>query len=182
MINSRTKQVFFSLGALAIVLALALFGFYTLIQNKINDVSTYQSELQTKFQNQEKDRALRDVVKNSGSDIDHLISRIVATDGAVSFIEMIESLARERNLTINVDSVNTTPTASHSDAFELLTLNLEVEGGWANNQHFLAELETLPYNVSLKAVSFSTAGGDPSTKRSNPVWNGAITISTLKKK
>lgn len=183
MIGSTTKRICIILAVLILLALGAVYGLYMLIQHSTEKIVAHETEQQKLAAEVEADRSLRVYIATAGGDIDRLSSRIVAKDGTVAFIEMIEGLARGAGLKITVDAVNYTD-STDKEHFENLNLNVATQGSWNATNKFLALLETLPYKVTITQTGLSeetgAAGAIPDMYSAQ--WNGAFSFSVIKYK
>ncbi|MEK7185107.1 MAG: hypothetical protein AAB726_00590 [Patescibacteria group bacterium] len=86
-----------------------------------------------------------------------LHSRVLSEDGAVSFLESIETYAKDHEVELKIDSVTIDPPVDPANPglTETLRLRLEGEGSWQNINELIFYLEHLPYKSSFESVALS---------------------------
>lgn len=95
----------------------------------------------------------------------------VAAEGAVPFIELLESTGREVGVAVSIESVN--PVAlPNATAVETLRMQVTGVGAWAGVVRFLGLLELLPFEVSVEQVAVSIGEKD--------AWRLDATVTVLK--
>lgn len=184
MRRSSTKKIIITLCILLILSLGAIGVLYILIQRSSYKVSNYEIQQQKINEKIVQDKSLQSFLETSGPDIERLSSRIVPKEGTVEFIELIEKLGRDNNLSIEVESVKINEAPTQKEQVELLTLSLATKGSWNSTYRFLSLLETLPYKVIITSVGMTEQGseGDPKAKSVQSGWNGAFTFGVIKYK
>lgn len=185
MNNARLKTIRIAL-IIAVLVACGLwYGLFIVIKNSVTDISIFEAKADEASQYQDRNRALHILLKDIQPDLDKLSSRLVASEGAVPFIDTIETLARETGLAITTQSISQAQAPEGADTFERLQLVLSTDGSWSSTYKFLTLLETLPYKITLKSTSFTredagTATVSTSTKAKN--WKSSFIVDVLKHK
>ncbi len=186
----RTRLLFFILLVVAIV---GISGWYVLYEKIIAQATTTshtkatEEAIQT---SQQQDQALASFLTISSSTAMTLLSSVVPANGSVSFISMIEGLAKQAHAGVRIQNVSiasvtkVAPSASTSN-FDALVLNLSVQGSWNDVYTFLAMLETLPYkvrlnNISLNQAVYSTPSANGHSTSAQSFWSGTLTLSVVK--
>ncbi len=173
MINSHTKKLCIILILLIIAASVGWYALHSLIQNKIQKNATYEEAHKKERADAQINSSLRELVSDSGKDIDTLNSRIIPYDGTVEFIEMLETLGTMSSTTLIIDQVTVKPTDVNPETFEMLELSFSTNGTWDATYQLLSMIETLPYKTSLSNVGLTN---------SELTWNGAFTLAILKYK
>jgi len=165
------------------ILIVVLFVFYYFIFSDISRRNKHSSELQNtiEFQNQKDQNVLstKREIQMAGNNIEKISNSIIAKDGDVSFIELIESIARRNGMEISIDSLSLSDDPQLTGS-NLTFLNIRggIEGGWTGNFNFLRELESLPYNIVIK--KYSLTNSDDGIKLGK--WQSVFEIQVLKYK
>lgn len=125
-------------------------------------------------------------VRNTEAERAELASYFIREEGAVSFLEAVEALAREAGIAAEVAGVSiegvravagesSDEEEAEADPGAVLRLNLGVEGAFPDLFYLLSLLEQLPYAVHMEQFGVERAGdGD--------VWRGAWSIRAVAKK
>jgi hypothetical protein len=167
---------------LAVLLALGSLGMYAFLFKVMEDTNTRIVALTTEASSHEQTileaQSLRKVASEIGPSIEKVDSYYISKDGGVAFIEMIQELGRESGVVTEISS------AKYVDAIasttEKLHLSVVFEGTWKDDMHFLSQLETLPYDLSIKNIAFTgnLQYGEPGNKV--PRWRAAADIEVTK--
>ncbi len=84
-----------------------------------------------------------------------LHTRVLAKEGVIDFLSLIETLAKEQRVTLKT---NTLTVNDVSSSFELLTVNVSLSGSNDAVLHVIEILETLPYQAEVVRVSITNNG------------------------
>jgi Tfp pilus assembly protein PilO len=191
-IGTPTKKIL----ELVIVLNILVFGAYGFlfwnIQNKEAQAGVLATEAS---QNATKDTALRSIksslTQNKGF-ITQIDTYFIPSDGAVTFINMLETLGKQSGVKMSIDSVNVTQDPAVAKDFkQTLHLRLITDGSWLNTFALLSTIENLPYRIEFEQVSLTLSGGSdsilynganissPRTRAANESWNGIFDVTVL---
>src|ERR1035437_10822230 len=191
-IGTPTKKIL----ELVIVLNILVFGAYCFlfwnIQNKEAQAGVLATEAS---QNATKDTALRSIksslTQNKGF-ITQIDTYFIPSDGAVTFINMLETLGKQSGVKMSIDSVNVTQDPALAKDFkQTLHLRLITDGSWLNTFALLSTIENLPYRIEFEQVSLTLSGGSdsilynganissPRTRAANESWNGIFDVTVL---
>lgn len=100
---------------------------------------------------------------------DQLNSYFVTEGSEVTFLEEIESLGEEANVSVTFSSIG-----KHADGpSPELRVSFRTEGLWRNTMHFVALLESLPRKITIREVSFSEIVNEGGASR----WHASFSIS-----
>jgi Tfp pilus assembly protein PilO len=154
---------------------------------KAHDIEAQVKGLQDR---KEQALVLQASLGDSAALLNKLQTRIVESNGAVTFITAIETAARAAGARVIIDSVDKkaidpkSPEAVGPD-FEDLVLRISVQGSWQQVYSFVAMVESLPYKVTIQTTNvkreiFTT--GEASSTESVRIWKGQMGISVLKRK
>ena len=137
------------------------------ISNLVNDI-----ELQSK-----KERVINSVkaLVVETSPLREKLSRyLVEKEGAVSFIELLEHLGKNRGVSVMISSVEKVPQEG-TEQVETLLLGLKASGTWQDVIRFLGLLELLPYEAQVEQLTLSKS------EKASP-WQITLSLRTLKEK
>ncbi len=181
---------------MAIALNVLVFGAYGFlfwsIQNKEAQAGVILSEV---VQNNARNDSLI-AIKSSLSENQDFISQIdslfIPSDGAVAFINMLETLGQQSGVKVSINSVGVTQDPKIAKDFkQTLHLNLMTDGSWSNTFAFLSIVENLPYRIQFEQVNLTLSGGadsilykganmnSPRTRAANESWNGIFDVTVL---
>ena len=177
------KKIFF----LIIIIIIALFSAYYLflmdIKNKEENISEMQNGLSSTVKSEELYTSMQTAVLNSSDQILEVNNSIVPSDGDVTFIEGLETMARNNGLKIGIDSLTfqEDPLLS-SSSLTFFNIKGTTNGNWAGTYLFLAELESFPYKVKINRFSFSNISEQQNGTKAPTTnsWDSNFDISVLK--
>lgn len=166
--------------AVTILLNLAAIGWYGFLFAEVKAKNENTSNLVSRIRIETAEgntlHSKKALVAETASLRKELTSYFVASEGAVSFIELLETMGDEIGVQVTVESINTNELAPSAQAEEL-KLTLQATGMWPAVVRFLGLLELLPYKTDLHQVVMSradfTRGG---------YWRAAVSITVLKEK
>lgn len=166
--------------AVTILLNLAAIGWYGFlfaeVKAKNENTSNLMSRIRTETAEGNTLHSKKALVAETASLRGELASYLVAREGAVSFIEFLETTGDEVGAQVTVESINTHELTQSAQAEEL-KLALQVTGTWPAVVRFLGLLELLPYKTDLHQVVLSRA--DPPREDS---WQATVLVTVLKEK
>ncbi len=185
----RTKTFFIIL----LIVALGGMGAWYVLYGKIVGEATIISQALAKQQEsqsmQQQDQSLASFLSTASSTAATLLSRIVPANDSVSFISMIEALAKRVPVGLQVQNVSISSAATISAEaptanFDTLTLSLSAQGSWNQVYTFISMLETLPYKVRLNNIVLSqsvfSGPGSSAGQKPQSFWTGTLSLSVLK--
>ncbi len=179
--KTRSKLAIFILSVILLVILVALVGFFLMIRSSVEN-SFVLENLESKNSADIK-IPTKASLRALSSSTSELQSRVISSDGTVSFIDDLELAARSVGLSISMDKVG----ESDGDAFVYLNLQMSTDGSWNQNILFLSMLQSLPYRSTINAarlykqVSLQQIGSVSKTVLSK-TWTGSFDISVLKMK
>ena len=183
--NKQFKGIIIILSLIIFVLFGAYYFLYLEIKQKNENIAILQSNLSMQDNKQEYVLSTQRILQNMKLDIDNINSSIVSKEGDVGFIEGLESLARENNIKITIDSLLFEDQAAFNPAaVTSLRVKAKIEGDWSGVYTFLSELESLPYKVKMDKVSIENgdAEADLSVVTPSTGWQGFFELHVLKYK
>lgn len=155
----------------------ALAGYYFLFQYIKTQSGVTSSLTGTIDLSQQKNshiNSLRSMVKDTEIDRGKLTTFFLASDAEVTFIEKMEDLAKGSGLEANVNNVSSVPT--DVSVVKVFQMQLATTGSWSSTLYFLSQVENLPYDVRVRAVSLSKA---PSSGKAVSSWSAAFDVSVV---
>lgn len=105
----------------------------------------------------------------------------IAPDGALGFVEYIESVAVSSGLSykINLFDAEQNADLAKQDR-ELLKTSLTTTGSLKNTRDFISLIETLPYNVRINKIDLKRGGDGAGAANPKDVWTLVIDFSAVK--
>ncbi len=158
---------------------------YNDIKNKNVQILTLDNQLKTLNTEQEYISTTERMLESRKSDIDRIENSIIVAGGDVNFIEMLELVARNNGLTLDIESlVATDADKSSANLVTALKVKAKTSGSWSGSYLFLSELESLPYKI--KVTNFSIISNTPEVvdvlKKEANSWQTIFEITVLKYK
>jgi Tfp pilus assembly protein PilO len=154
----------------------AIAGYYLLFQyikTQTEAASSLTSTLSLSEQKNSHLNSLRSVVKDTEGKRQQLAAFLLSSDGEISFIEQVETLAKSSGL--NEKTNNVSSIAGSTVSTKIFQMQIETTGSWSNLMYFLNQLENLPYNVRVQNVSLNKQSGD--SKSSGSPWTAIVDIN-----
>ncbi len=186
----KISKIFWAVLCVNLVAA----GIYSLIFIKIEQKTQASAELSTKIADLTLQKDTLQSIKKNISETSDLRNKIdsyfVSKDGMVDFLNLINDLGAENNLTSKVISVGIEPASMSPDTLEVIRANVQVYGTWADVYHFSTLLELLPLKISvnrfnLEKFSDNNSGSTQNQKNASVSlrpWTGSFDIAVLKLK
>ena len=119
-------------------------------------------------------------IEEAKGDITLAENSIIAAESHIAFIESIESLARQNNLSIEIESLgfeeNPLLKASNISAFKI---KAKTKGAWAGTYRFMVALESLPEKIQINKFSLALSSGRDDE---SGTWQSNFEITALKYK
>ena len=154
-------------------------GYYFLL-NQINKDNVNAVLLMDKIRlGQERNSRFGDLqatVNNTEAERQQMLSLLLPSGSAVSFVEQIETIATSSNLVEKTNSLSETPSQT-GGLSKLLDIQLTTSGSWSNTIFFLNQIENLPYDISIKNLSLNEQA--PLTPKSSNTWTAVYDFSVV---
>ncbi|MES2087983.1 MAG: hypothetical protein V4467_03245 [Patescibacteria group bacterium] len=177
----------FSVALLGTVLVIALYVFvFSQISQKKQHIEALANSIQTLEEQNQAVVSAKDSISETIDLRNKIDEYFVAKDGEVNFLNFLQTLGTEEGLSLEVSSVSIDPSPAASGVFELLNLEVQVQGPWSNVSRFLALLELLPYKISMGDVAIrkqsdaELSGNQKKSTGTGPQWVGDFKMSLLK--
>ncbi len=192
--KSLGKSGTFFCVILAIDLLLA--GCYAYIFMKIRQKNDYVAEANanalSEVEKKDSLKSVKDTVAETVQERGKIDTYFIPKDGVVAFLNSVQELATLNKLEMKIISVGIAPSAA-SDALEIVKINLEGVGVWADAYRMLALLELMPTGISVERANVEQVTGavaPASTGKSSqktpassaPQWKLTLDVSVLKLK
>lgn len=162
------------------------FGAY-LLSSKISKMEEEAVALRQEIQGLEIKAARLSAQKQDGaaiSSIDLLNRHFIGADGALGFVEYVESIAVSSGLAYKINLFDSEQWADGTkNDRELLKTSLTTTGSLKNTRNFISLIESLPYNIRInrvdlkKSVDSGTAGTNSGAKE---MWTATVDFSAVK--
>lgn len=177
MITSETKRLGIFAGVICTLALIALCGILYFIQKK--DVA-YNGALRARalrIATENEVKSLENLIIETANDREELAQHILTENSVGDFLSLIGNLAHTRGVTAETRSL-AVEAIKGNDIFEYLTLEVGVTGSFESVTQMLPILESLPYQVHVRAVTverISEAKGDD-------LWRGSYRLYVTKYK
>lgn len=173
-----------------VVSIIVLFAGYVFLYKDIVKKNTANAELLNYISSESNREAYassaRKQLQNLESDIKKARSSVVDSGGVVSFIEKVESIARNNNLTISNDNISDEVDPKQaSSTLAFLKIRSSTKGSWFGIYRFMSELESMPYKVKINSFSLSNSrdsGLGEGINLGPSLWTADFEIRVLKYK
>ncbi len=176
------------LGVVTLGVLSSYYFIYRDIKSKNEHISSLIQQLDFQSSRQEYLVSTQRMIENLNSDMTKINDSIVSKDGDVEFIENLENRAKNKGLTINIESLNVEddPTSTASSITKL-KLSAKTKGSWDGTYTFLSELESLPFKIKIEKFSIvnesrSEVLDGKQTYTYSPDWKTSFEIVVLKYK
>jgi len=184
----KTKKIIIALLVLNLVVFGACFYLFANIKKTDKIVSDRLIQIESGIKKEESLRSIKNLMNDTKEERERIADFFVQPNGAVDFIEMIDSLGGIAGVKLEVESVGVEALKSETDAdSESFRLSLKTKGSWDNTIHLLSLLESLPYQISFESARFQKISGESSPDNGKKIavssyWNGNFSFSALKLK
>lgn len=164
---------------IVLLLNLAAVGWYGFLFREIKMKNEVSSNLVNDIDARVAEENMQSSIKALAAETTVLREKLtgysVAREGAVSFIELLETAGKNTGASVSIESVSTA-NVPDSTALETLRLTLNATGSWRAVIRFLGLLEFLPYEARIEQVVVSKPpqGGEP--------WRINLALYVLKEK
>lgn len=183
--NHLIKIIIF-LSICSLVLLAAYFFLFMDIKKKNENISEQMQYLSSEISREDYAVTTQKLLDGLKSDISRIKSSIVPVSGEVVFIEGLEAIARQNNLTINIDSIVVDGDQKNSSTtITTLKIKASTKGSWTNTYKFISQLEFLPYKIKLNSLVLSKAddvGVEAGALKVKNPWQTSFEINVLKYK
>lgn len=184
----KIKRVIISILIANLVVASAYFFLFAEVWSKNKKIASIESEIAGQNEKDVKLQFIGKLLEETKEKRELVSKTFLNSDGAVSFIEEMERLAKNNNVSINIDSI--TIDKNFSNNKEKINLRIKADGSWKNLYKFFGLLESLSYNIDISRISWSkdskiSSLGSPKNSseiKSSESWNMGIDFSVLKQK
>ncbi len=150
MITKHTLIVMLlSLGFCLVVIGLFA-GFYYYIDSKQKQLTENTRHVAELRANSNELATLMNVVTQSAAEREKLFTYVLTEEDVIDFLALLETLAAEQGIEYKTENINE---KKHSNQFKTLTLNISAYGAYQGVVHFIALLETLPYQSSISEIN-----------------------------
>lgn len=130
--------------------------------------------------------SVRTLLNQTRPDIDILSRTVLAKDGDVDFIEYLETLAKQQQVTLVIASVREETMPS----FDMRRFQLTAKGSWSSVMRFLQLVEQMPIYTSVQnigltmqdSIAMAPSGKSSSLKKTFPTWQLALEFVVYKVK
>jgi hypothetical protein len=169
---------------LLLFLILTLFAVYYFcfvdIQNKNKNISKLENDMAVSTKRTEYLLSVERSVQSAGNDIEKVNSSVLAKDGEVGLIDLLENTAGQNGLQISIDSLSVDNSYTAMGKTNLTTLDVKatVSGNWSGVYTFLSELESLPFISRIDKFALTSLSDGVSAGK----WSGIFEIHILKYK
>lgn len=170
MTRSERLKTYAIIALVVFALSIVVFVFLlTSVIKKNNEARGFSVEIQSETVKEAKLKSIKLTVANN-EPRENLANYFIPPEGAVGFIELIESLS-QYGAGVSIESVNVEPYSNNN--FEWLVVDVSASGGWNDVVGTLSLMESLPVRMEAEEVSISYGG-------SSDLWDLRMKIRALK--
>lgn len=160
----KLNLVSFAIIGFCLVLTLAWLLGYSKLNQRSLDYQVLRVKVSQLSKQGESERETTIVLRNASDDIELLDNFFIKEGNDIVFIKKIENLAKIAGVTISINNLNPDSGA--------LRMSLGAKGPFSNLYHLLLMIETLPYQVEVGGVEFSSG-------REVLVWEATFDLKLL---
>ncbi len=148
---SGLKKYYSLIAALALVLALAIFGalLYSKISSLYRSLVLVKTEVAAVVNRGQGEHEAEAILKSRADDLKAIDYTFVSESSIINFIEKLEQIAKNSNVSLKVSAGNP---VSLKDKIGP-TFSLEASGDFQNIFRYLLLLENMPYEISFENAS-----------------------------
>jgi hypothetical protein len=181
------KRKAFLLGALIVALLGAGYVALGMVTNNLKEAQKLQLENIGVVSLADEKRTLEKFLRANAELISRVEQYVIDEEGTAGFITYLESVARSKNVKLEVTNVELKPTTDpQQNSFETLKLAFSLQGSWQNVVTFIEMMERMPYYSSITSVDIlKNTFVDKATQDQNGgqgTWAASVTMDILKKK
>lgn len=163
------------LVSIAVALVLASVATYVggvrLVQGGMGRINTLSEELATAVERERRLDSVKELVNDTTQERSLIASYFVTEDGVASFIQFIEEIAADLDVTPSISSV-----AAENDT---LSFQVSVSGSWEEVTQTLARIESAPRASRIKQLRLYSEADPDAEDVSLATWTAVFTLTTL---
>jgi uncharacterized membrane protein len=183
---SRTKRIFTGLIITNLLLVAGFAGLYYVLNNRAQAANRLSAEAERIRSQNQREQALDSLIDSTEKQRNTIDSYFVGADTSAEFITLIESIASDTRVDLQIGSVSIESSDSdNSDdeantaITEKLVMDLQASGSWDRVVHFTRVLELLPQNTAVTNISFERSTSNENGG-SRQLWTVTGTIEAEK--
>ena len=164
------------------VLLVAQYFLFRDIKSKTEESSSLENSLLKHNEVRNYINSTKKILSSLGEDRKRVDDYIVVRDGDVAFLEDLEGLAKNGNLSVEVESLSLESSEDLSvQGLTTLKIRVRVIGSWSSIYKFLSQTENMPFKVIIDKVNLiSKMSGGNSVIGTGNTWEGSFEIRVLK--
>jgi len=175
MIVTKHTQIVGLSAIILFVFSLALLvGMFYVISVAENDLILKQTEIANVRVHEQELNSLVRLVDESNLEREKLSSYLLQEEDVIDFLSLIESLAKDQGVSLDISGLNVTELNAD---FEQLSLAVDVKGSRDSVLRILTILETLPYQTLVSSVDIISSGESGTNG-----WSGKFILIVTKQK
>lgn len=178
-IASKSKKFLLSVALLATVAALAYSVLFGQVKKKNERISARLNDIEQSAKQEQLQSSIKQLLAETAPLREKLTGYRIAKDETALFIELLETVGREVDVLVTIESVEVVARTA-SPAAEDLRLAVRFEGDWQRVVRFLGLLELLPVEGRVEQALISRKREGSGTQTSQ--WRGDVTLLALKEK
>ena len=180
MKNSSSKKTVLFLLVLIVLIFVAYYFLYSNLKTKNQNISTLSQELLMQNSTEGYIVSTKKMMDEHMGDINNINNSIISKDGDVTFIENLETIAKNNNLAVEINSLQFEDNPQLSSAgLTSFKIIIKTVGNWGGTYRFLSQLESSSFKVKINKSSIIY---NDLLAESGGAWQGAFEIVVLKYK
>lgn len=179
----------FCLAVIANVVIVSVYVYIFLqIKEKNQNIASLTDEIAVLSDRKKNLQSVKKIVSDTAVLHSQIDKYFIKKDGVVQFLNSIQALGVENNLSTKITSVAIGQMASTSEVMELLTADVQVAGVWTDVYKFASLLELMPIQLTVERVDYGKATGDSTVLDSKgkskkaPPWSAVFAVKAIKLK
>ncbi len=184
MPRTSYKKFVILLAIITLGIFVSYYFVYKDIKQKNEHISALSQEITVQSSRQQYLATTEKLIENLNTDIDKMNHSIISKDGDVAFIESLEKIAKDNNISIDIDTIDVSDEPSTpASGITILHLKAKTKGEWKGMYTFLSQLESLPYKVKItQFILTNVSKSATDTEKASTSWQSSFDIRVLKYK
>ena len=181
----KTIKIILVLAALNLIVLGSCFYLFIKIKKIDEVVSARLIQVESEVKKDESLRSTKKLMEDTKREREQIVSLFVGPNGAVEFIETVESLGRVADVKLTIESVGVEALKDKkAEKTESFRLAVKTEGSWVNTIHLLSLLEGAPFKISFSNVNLEKISSESNLvgggENLPSYWAGNFTFNVLK--
>lgn len=181
MPKKKTKILLLILIIIDLISISAFIFIFIFTKNLIAESVSKEDQIKMELKKESAAVLMKDDLAQGKNYQAQMMNYVVASDGTVAFIELLEKIVNNNNLKLNIRNVTTEPyKKSNNSTVELLRISIDVTGEWKNVYYFLSTLENYPLQIDINKLSINKFDDTSIKGKKVPQWSGSFDFTVVK--